>query len=1076
MKKWLFFLMIVVFCGSIYAQETTDLASSDFQDVQQENQSEDFEDEDDVENDVEDEAASKDENKKQRKKETSLLQYQTFSWRPVAKAKKYEINIEMSTDGESEWTSAFSEQTTFTDMEVLLAPGNYRVSISSYNVLGRKANTSDWIPFVILAETQPYLYNNLKVSERWNAPLLKVSPAGITHFDNPNNELFEADDTDNSSFMIRSSGEEGLKAREGDPTNSIFIKGKNIFFPNTEFFLEPKEDGDEGVSFKAFMDKRVRVPLEIIRRDTENSGVIVSYDPEVLFSGYYDLVAENPSGEEAKLEILVISDRKPQIDKSLFEYNNRYKIPLVEITTNRTNTLKVVGTGFASDTLFSFKPTTRSITYPFESIAKRHEVVLSPSSHKSINDEGLMELTFDLNPEEFNTGYYTFAAENTNSGRDAFKVLVKMNSYNNNPEIDTVKTKYSKSDQTIDFTITGQNIDENTAIVMVSPFSTENRANERIPLYFVLKKKKKLIYQANTENLETGKYALYIENSAAYATVYLQIDKNNKVAMCELTEDEAEDLFFCPPTLLTEEEVDVEETVDVNVKEEIEYTQNHYKVKQLPHVLFPYFDITLGMNPVGMNFIEPMRISTSFDVFNFNWLSLRGGVNFAFFIQDERVEQNYVSLLGEVRLAIPGKYFSPHLGVGVDYAVDLEKCMPEDYSSENALLKTSKYKAVARLGVTLLNVFDINYNLTLNNADFYIPQLRQGASPYFTDYVSIGMRLPLSGTKTKIKQIDQFAEITKPGVVNGEELTVKKGRKVVGLKFNAGTTKVGGFKGDKKLTDLVFSDTVEEILPSAFEDCVNLDTVEFSSSLVKIGANAFKNTYAVRAIKIPKTIVEIQEGAFEGWSDGQVITLDWFADDETQRNLPGLDYNDALILYKDKTPYKAKSNKKKSELDTERRLANYSDWKVFFDNNSAKCTRTHVYMKDTHGRYRKGVKMKGYIKDWGWANMQFSLFGSSYKNSLKEKNPKAIKFYVQGDGKTYQISINEKWTATFKAPKGHVAEVVIPFEDFTSPPKTGGRKKNAENILNTLNKITFTPTFASTPYHFELSVAGICFE
>ena len=82
-------------------------------------------------------------------------QYELFSWEPVAKAKQYGVTIEKYDSDKEIWSDYKEIKTTETQAEILFTPGVYRVSICSYNLIGRKSKPSDWVQFKILEEHIP---------------------------------------------------------------------------------------------------------------------------------------------------------------------------------------------------------------------------------------------------------------------------------------------------------------------------------------------------------------------------------------------------------------------------------------------------------------------------------------------------------------------------------------------------------------------------------------------------------------------------------------------------------------------------------------------------------------------------------------------------------------------------------------------------------------------------------------------------------------------------------------------------------------------------------------------------------
>ena len=84
-------------------------------------------------------------------------QYELFSWEPVARAKQYGVTVEKYDASTDTWSEYKSVKTTETQLEILFTPGTFRVSISTYNLMGRKGKSSDWVTFKILEEGQSAL-------------------------------------------------------------------------------------------------------------------------------------------------------------------------------------------------------------------------------------------------------------------------------------------------------------------------------------------------------------------------------------------------------------------------------------------------------------------------------------------------------------------------------------------------------------------------------------------------------------------------------------------------------------------------------------------------------------------------------------------------------------------------------------------------------------------------------------------------------------------------------------------------------------------------------------------------------
>ena len=172
-------------------------------------------------------------------------QYELFSWEPVARAKQYGVTVEKYDASTDTWSEYKSVKTTETQLEILFTPGTFRVSISTYNLMGRKGKSSDWVTFKILEEHIPYLNERfLAKDKKWNAPVLNLDEA---------NE------------------------------QTLLIKGRNIFSPRTEFYLIPIEQNTEGgKQFINYGDDRKEQKLNVVQRNSKEYSVVVSYDSTKL--------------------------------------------------------------------------------------------------------------------------------------------------------------------------------------------------------------------------------------------------------------------------------------------------------------------------------------------------------------------------------------------------------------------------------------------------------------------------------------------------------------------------------------------------------------------------------------------------------------------------------------------------------------------------------------------------------------------------------------------------------------------------------------------------------------------------
>lgn len=794
-----------------------------------------------------------------------LKQYQTFSWKKIAKAKKYEINIELQTDDE-QWKTEISEQTTDNRIELLLYPGQYRVSISAYNVLGKKATTSDWTHFIILDETEPYLFaDSLKKSRNWNSPLLTLNQVGST--------TFEEED------------EEGvLVAREGDPTNSFFLKGKNIFFPETVFSLVPKQSSETGKPFEAFVDLRQSVPLDIIRRDTENSGVVVAYNPDLLFSGYYDIVAQNPESKSAELELLVIDNRAPVLYEPDFKYSENYQVYKTEITKGSDVTLKISGTGFSNNTIFSFIPDSGFTPYPFESSFERIPIPLTLTKHECVSEDGDIELQLSLPTTNLYTGYYKFTASNENAGEDYFIVLVDAkNPPANNPEIEKVKTKTFKKEEIVEFTVTGANLTDEANYSLIAPYSNTDDSNERVELDFVLSKKggKIGILHADQSALTPGTYALLVEAPDASDIFYFEMDEHFSFTFADINADEKDSLFYRPVRTIAKKTSTIEDSFT--------YSAFGASYKRKPKILFSRAYANLGLlNFMTMNNSEhnDVDFNASITVLNFNWLRLNAG--FSYMLYENYDIKDYQINAEAILCLPPNSYFEPY--AGLSYSIK------PNYT----------YGFTPFAGVRMLEIFDIRYTLrNVNLAQSATFGTEYAGKSFFTDCLSIGISIPLRNTKFVATKTEQTANISFPNLLDGANYEIEKNTVALDLV----SEEITGFNDMPNIKKVQLSNTVQKIGTKAFANDTALKDVLFFSGLETIGSKAFENDTEILELSIPSTVRNIEAGAFDGWKSYQTIKLNWSSDDDTPRSLQGVEntnasvkFNDGVYLSKSKAP------------------------------------------------------------------------------------------------------------------------------------------------------------------------------
>lgn len=78
---------------------------------------------------------------------------------------------------------------------------------------------------------------------------------------------------------------------------------------------------------------------------------------------------------------------------------------------------------------------------------------------------------------------------------------------------------------------------------------------------------------------------------------------------------------------------------------------------------------------------------------------------------------------------------------------------------------------------------------------------------------------------------------------------------------------------DKTLVTYSIESSTKFILDSAFEACINLNSIILPSGLKTIGSNAFWGCSSLTSINIPKSVIAIEAAAFLGCSDLTEIRL-----------------------------------------------------------------------------------------------------------------------------------------------------------------------------------------------------------
>ena len=925
-------------------------------------------------------------------------QYETFSWSPVAKAKEYGLTIQKLDISTEEWTDFKEVKTKETTLEVLFSPGSYRVSICVYNFIGRKSKPSDWVQFQILEENVPYLNEKLLTRHSfWQVPVINLNQAST-----------QALDSDNASQFISPENDFGQ--------NTILVKGRNIFSPNTEFYLIPKDEV-EGKAFTNWSDERGEQKLNILYRNSKEYSVIVSYDPSALRPGYYALEARNLGIYKDDIDILVLDNSTFQIspDKG-FEIDSHYSVNSILLSNSPDYEISIEGKGLNSSMEFYFAPAAGPYAYPFESQMNR---VLTPLQVKNAAKKGdsTGEVTLLCNTDELRTGYYNLVAKDWDGRTSKILCLVK-NPFANDytKSIKKIKSKFNKRTEYVDFTIQDERLSAYKTYTLVSEYDSTTDSNNRVPLH-LSSNGKKLTGNLSPSQLSFGKYALMIEDEYSSDVLYCTIDNTLKISTSKMTDAVIEKTFFRTP------KNNAEVTLDSDDAGAIQFSDSKIEMKKYMPPLFSNvrFDLTL-LEDYGRVF------DFELDLLNFKYVALSLGYE----LQSIEDDLNH-GIFSILRVKSDNEYFAPYLGLGIGLNLEAPEAGIQSFDDALGMFKNkNQYYATAQLGLRLLTIFDVRYNLFYNNM--------LSSSPYFSESISFGTTFPIRAYKFNRKVLSQSAQITKAGSMNVTNFiqTDSNIDSVIILQSSS----IAGFEGFTKLEKVNIDASVQIIEENTFRNCENLNSVFFEERYntealpLTIKTNAFANDNMIDAIYLPYRTAVVQAGAFANWSDGQNIILCWNADDEIQRDLTGLMNCPASVHYENGELFNGVFD---TPLDDERNWIPVNNLK--FENVSI--------LQDN--KYLLGMRLKGRGEKWykteldTWINQDSPASVTGFLKGGDE-----LSLMVQGDGNKYNLIITTQdggyFYYTFKTDAKNLIRVEAPYKKFKKYAYSSQKKLDVNNI------------------------------
>lgn len=927
-------------------------------------------------------------------------QYEFFSWEPVAKAKQYGVTIEKYDAAQDIWTDYKEIKTKDTQVEVLFTPGVYRVAISTYNLIGRKSKASEWVQFKILEEGIPYLNDRAFVKNQdWGLPVLFI-----------NKSSSETEKTFPPGDYINYTGPSELFG-----SNAILVKGRNIFSPKTEFYLVPKDQAGSR-DFVNWCDDRKEEKLNILYRNSKEYQVVLSYDAANLLPGYYALEVRNPGDNKSSIDILVLDNRPSQISPNKgFEIDEHYSVNAITVTKSDTYEFSVMAKGLNSAASFYLEPGSGTFSYPFQTEIPRTRVDLEVTGAYR-QGASVAQITFACPTQDLRTGYYNLVAQNWDGSTSKFLCLVKKsfdNDYTKN--IKKLKSKFNKRTEYVDLTLQDTKFDIGKTYTLVSQYDEVTDSNNRVVLS-LSPSGKKLVGKLNPDQLTIAKYALMIEDSQTSNIVYCEIDNTLKISQNKLSQPDVEKTFFRPAGKTSQITLDTDETGS------IKFFDNQIQMtKRMPFFLsYLRFDMTFLKD-------FSMMLDLEVDLLNFNFFSWSAGSEFR--IVDDDTE---IAAFSVLRFMFPNKYFSPYLGVGIGVnLITPENGIHNFNDGLSMFTNKEEVYGIAQAGVLLFTVLNVRYNLYYNNMFT--------RAPYFTESISFGFAFPLRAYKFKRQVLTRSAQISQPGTLNAVSILEKETNVDEVEIFDSSS--IGGFEGYNKLVKVEIDRTVQVIEENAFKDCIKLESVEFkydSDNLypLVIKTGAFKNDTQIDTIYLPARLSVVQAGAFEGWTNGQNIILDWNKDDPTERDLSGLINCSAIVHYSDGEIFKGSFD---SPLEDER------NWIKI---NALNISNVSIYEDNI---YRLGMRVRG----WGWKWYKVELDSWINQTSPQEaldfiKSGSKLVFKVQGDGNSYDFILTTQdggyFHYKFKTKDGELTTVEIPYKKMKRYNYSSQKKLDLNNI------------------------------
>ena len=505
-----------------------------------------------------------------------------------------------------------------------------------------------------------------------------------------------------------------------------------------------------------------------------------------------------------------------------------------------------------------------------------------------------------------------------------------------------------------------------------------------------------------------------------------------------MTREKADSIFLRPESDISE--------IDFNsaIKEKVIFHDNEVNIVRKKPPLFPYLRFTYSSNldKISGTALD-MDFRFEFDVYHKDWFYLNLGAKYN---PHQSVETpDCYELAPEIffHFAVPRYVLTPFIGLGVGYNIvdpfsksnvfDLPTGFDTALSIGNdGFFNAADFYFSGQLGLLIMQFYELRYNFEMHNF------LNENQNNKLVHMFSFGVRMPLRRDTFVREVLSQSASITKAGSVYAYDYDNLD--KVTSISFEEGITEINGFANYNSLESVTLSDTVKTIGTQAFMNCSNLSKVDLkaASELTVISSQAFANDTNIKMISIPPTVTKIEPSAFEGWTPGQTVYLNWSRNSTIKRDLSGLEDTKALVLYQEHTPYKPVLEAYETVFN------NPSNWKRAVESVQSRYAQIFVY---SDNQYHAAINLKGTIIE----DDEELIFNNSEKDLLNAVQfAKSVKFKVLGDGKKYMFYVVTRdggcFAKEFKTKNGDITTVNVSLGSLSKRSNSKVRKLNMNNI------------------------------